>query len=197
MKYFLWINGKSVGPHDESDIRGLLETAAITAAALARIEGGKDEWNPVSSFPNLSNPMAHEVPAPTGNLAYVPKQEHRPIVESVIADVLMVIAALELLAASIGGWIVGSKTGDASLGWIIFGFGCFAGLVLLGFAKIIEHLNEAAQRLRQIESQLTKEPQQPAPLKQLRGESAQRLRQIESYLDSHHDAPVATASSDR
>jgi hypothetical protein len=197
MKYFLWINGKSVGPHDESDIRGLLETAAITAVTLARVEGGKDEWNPVSSFPNLSNPKAYEVPAPTGNLAYVPKQEHRSIVESIIADVLMIIAALALLAAPIGGWVVGSKTGDASLGWIIFGSGSFAGLVLLGFAKIIEPLNEAAQRLRQIESRLAEEPQQTAPLKQLRGESAQRLRQIESYLDSHHDAPVEAASSDR
>ena len=62
---------------------------------------------------------------------------------------LLGISVLEFIAAPIAGLAVGSE--NTSAGWSIFLGGVISALILLGFAKVIEHLYESAQRLRHIE----------------------------------------------
>jgi DNA-directed RNA polymerase subunit RPC12/RpoP len=76
------------------------------------------------------------------------------IEKSGVADALSVIAVLELIAAPIAGLIVGQD--NTFFGWMIVLSGLMSGLILLGFARVIEHLFESAQRLRRIEILLQK-----------------------------------------
>lgn len=63
---------------------------------------------------------------------------------------LSIIAVLNLIAAPISGLVVGQQS--PSMGWLVFSGELIGALVLLGFSKVIEHTNESAQRLRQIET---------------------------------------------
>jgi hypothetical protein len=74
--------------------------------------------------------------------------------ESVVAMALTVVAALELIAAPIAGLVVGSD--NTFRGVAIFTGGFTGGLILLGFAKVIDHSYEQAQRMRRIERLLLK-----------------------------------------
>jgi DNA-directed RNA polymerase subunit RPC12/RpoP len=76
------------------------------------------------------------------------------IEESYVASVLSFIAVLELIAAPFAGFIVGHD--NTLFGWMVFLSGLMGGLILLGFARVIEHLFESAQRLRRIEILLQK-----------------------------------------
>ena len=66
-----------------------------------------------------------------------------------IASALEVIAVLEFIAAPIAGLGVGSDNTFA--GWVIFLSGVISGLIFFGFAAIIRHLHQSAQRLHRIE----------------------------------------------
>jgi len=72
--------------------------------------------------------------------------------KSTIADALKVFAGLDFLGAFIGGLSVGQGyNGNSELGWAIFAGGVLGGLILFGFASLIEHAKESAERLKRIE----------------------------------------------
>jgi hypothetical protein len=73
-----------------------------------------------------------------------------PIEGSITALVLSIIAAIDLVAAPFAGLIIGG-TNNEQTGWEIFLGGTVAGLVLLGFARVIENTWQSAQRLARIE----------------------------------------------
>ena len=72
-----------------------------------------------------------------------------PIEESGVAIALTVIAGVEFVAAPLAGLALGSD--NAQVGWLIFLSGIISGLILLGFARVIQHTSESSQRLRRIE----------------------------------------------
>ena len=107
-------------------------------------------------------------PAPTPTTP--PKFELPPIEDSGVATTLTVIAVLEFIGAVIGGLVVGigdrryvsaehsdvgvaysTSTGRPEIGWLIFCSGILSGLVLLGFARVIQNTFESSQRLRRLE----------------------------------------------
>ena len=83
-----------------------------------------------------------------------PPPSYRRVEGSGVAGALTAIAVLEFIASPIAGVVVGSES--TSLGWLVFVCGVNSGLILLGFGRVIEHLYESAQRLRQIEMLLQK-----------------------------------------
>lgn len=152
MKYFLWIDGKQDGPFEPEAIREMLDGGHIHNVTLALPEDGGGEWSPIKSFPGVIEPpkplepvVAPSPPAPIP----VPVFSLPPIEESSVATVLTVIAALEFIAAPIAGLGIGSD--DALIGWLVFVSGVISGLILLGFAQVVEHTSESSQRLRRIE----------------------------------------------
>ena len=72
-----------------------------------------------------------------------------PVEDSVVASFLTIIAALQLIAAPVAGLIIGS--GSPQAGWLVFLSGVVSGLILLGFARVIENTSQSAQRLQRIE----------------------------------------------
>ena len=94
-------------------------------------------------------PSPVSVPVSTDTPASPSSPKYRPIEGSGVADALFIIGVLELIAAPIAGFLTDQK--NTSLGWIIFLSGLVSGLILLGLARVVEHLNESAQRLRHIE----------------------------------------------
>lgn len=93
-----------------------------------------------------------------------------PIQDSAVASALTIIAVLEFIGAVIGGLVVGigerhyvsaehsdvglaysTSTGRPEIGWLIFCSGVLSGLVLLGFARVIQNTFESSQRLRRLE----------------------------------------------
>lgn len=88
-----------------------------------------------------------------GKGVYAPADQRYTVVDkSDLALVLTVIAVLQLIAAPAAGLLVGQNS--LPLGLTIFLSGLLSGLILLGFAKIIEHLYECAQRLRNVDRAL-------------------------------------------
>lgn len=79
-----------------------------------------------------------------------PTTQEYPLVEkSNLAFALTIIAVLQLIAAPVAGLVAGQES--FPLGLIVLLIGLTSSLVLLGFAKIIEHLYECAQRLRNVD----------------------------------------------
>jgi endogenous inhibitor of DNA gyrase (YacG/DUF329 family) len=76
------------------------------------------------------------------------------LIESNAADALTFFAVLNFIGAVIGGFIVG--TNDIGEGCLIFICGVFGGLVLLGFAQIIDRLFKCSERLENIETLMDK-----------------------------------------
>jgi hypothetical protein len=99
---------------------------------------------PKSPEPTTKPPPAPaEAPAPASlSLAGVEK--------SGIAELLSIVAFLELGAAPLAGLAFGEDS--KFFGWTVFISGLVSGLILLGFGKVIEYLNESAQCLARIES---------------------------------------------
>ena len=62
---------------------------------------------------------------------------------------LRIFAVLNLLGAVIGGLSYADK--DGSIAFLIFSGGCLGGLILLGFAEIVNHTSQTAKRLERIE----------------------------------------------
>jgi hypothetical protein len=109
------------------------------------------------SKPPVPAPPTPAAPAPTSTpvVTSPPAPKYRYVEESGVALALYIIAGLEIFAAPIAGFIVGQES--TSTGCLIFLGGLISGLILLGFARVIEHTYESAQRLRHIEFILAKD----------------------------------------
>ena len=83
------------------------------------------------------------------------------IEKSGVAVALSIIAVLEVIAAPIAGFAVGQD--NTSVGWMIFLGGLTTALILLGFASVIEDLDESAQRLYRIEILIQKASEEKTP----------------------------------
>jgi hypothetical protein len=149
MNYSLWIEDKSQGPYDIEQIRQMLKDRAITTQTLCLPEGSSgDEWHPIANVVPLyyAKPVgAQSVQVPSSSAFSA-----RRLSSSGTASALQIMAILEFVAAPIAGVAVGSENG--SLGFIIFISGILSGILMLGFARVVEYLYETAQRLRHIES---------------------------------------------
>lgn len=157
MKYFLWIHGKQDGPYESEQIREMLGSGSIAAITLGRPEDGTGEWGPIGNFTGVTESVTSSEPAPTPQPAPAqnPAFSLPPIIEgSGVAVALTIIAVLEFIGAPIAGLVVGSD--NAPVGWLVFVSGVVSGLMLLGFARVIDHLYESSQRLRRIEMLIQK-----------------------------------------
>jgi hypothetical protein len=76
-----------------------------------------------------------------------------PVKSSEVASALTFFAVLELIGAVIGGFAIGTGGGfnDAEHGWLIFIGGVLSGLILLGFARVVDYSFQSAQRLERID----------------------------------------------
>jgi DNA-directed RNA polymerase subunit RPC12/RpoP len=91
-------------------------------------------------------------PPPTPAPATPQKFELPPIEDSAVSGFLTFIAALELIASPIAGLVIGSDYhGDTVTGWLVFLSGVISGMMLLGFARVIQNTFESAQRLKRLE----------------------------------------------
>jgi hypothetical protein len=86
---------------------------------------------------------------PTPTLTTPPKFSLPPIEDSVVSMILTFIAALEFLGSIAAGFIVGSENTEA--GVLFFVGGIVSGLILIGFATVIQNTYESSQRLRRLE----------------------------------------------
>ncbi len=59
-----------------------------------------------------------------------------------IAAAMAIIGVLNFIGSVVGGFLLGSQNAEA--GWIFFGAGMMGGLMLLGFAAVIENTKAAA-----------------------------------------------------
>jgi F0F1-type ATP synthase assembly protein I len=104
---------------------------------------------------NYMPPDKETLPLPDANAA-MPASESTefklpPLEDSVVANVLTFVAAIELIAAPIVGVSIGSDRGNVEAGWFVVVGGLISGLILLGFARVIENTSRSAQRLHRIE----------------------------------------------
>ncbi len=76
--------------------------------------------------------------------------------DSAIAGCLTVFAVLNFIGGVVGGFFVAMNQTDFPLVLSVFAAGLLSGLILLGFASIIEHTKASAMRLRRIEIILEK-----------------------------------------
>ena len=145
VRYYLWIDSKQDGPYEPAKIRALIDSSKITDSMLAHPEDGTGDWLPISSYPQI-----FEIPKPApATPAATPKFTLPPIEDSVVASALTIIAVLEFIGSPIAGLGVGSD--NAELGWVVFVSGVISGLILLGFARVIQNTFESSQRLRRLE----------------------------------------------
>ena len=183
MKYYVRAAGDSqvFGPYSLDDIRQQLSTGCLRPDFEAHPSEGQTHdalkrstaWLPLLSICPLDTiPVAQPAASsrsPASGSAFPrrdPDQPFRPaassrssesgsgeVEQAGVALSLAVFAWIQLVAAPIAGFLVGSEH-SAYFGWVIFLAGFVSGLVLLGFARVIEHLCEVAQRLRRIEGAL-------------------------------------------
>jgi hypothetical protein len=121
--------------------------------------------NPQPSTPRWLNSLAKMFEPPMSSPSPQPSTP-APIIDklqtgenSSVAFALTFFAVLDFIGAVIGGYAVGVGDGDNSngeLGWLIFLCGVLSGLILLGFARVIEYSFQSAQRLRRIEMLIQK-----------------------------------------
>lgn len=71
------------------------------------------------------------------------------IKESGVSTALTVIACIEFLISPLAGFGVGQDNPEAGL--VIFLSGLISGLILLGFARVVQNTYESSQRLERIE----------------------------------------------
>ena len=131
MKYHLWISGNSVGRHDELDVRQLIESGAIRPSTLTRQEGSDGAWKQISGVVNLIKRSNVAESSSTPKISETARLTQREISRSLVADALMIVAGLHLLAAPIIGFAVNQKTNDEVLSVVLAVAGMGAGLILL------------------------------------------------------------------
>jgi hypothetical protein len=159
--------GLVVGPIAREQLQKLVDSGLIGADSQACYEGSED-WQPLATFvrptekteakplPVKSSPVQAVVSNPPSPATQqVPEFKLPPIEGSAVADALTCVAVLEFIAAPIAGIGVGS--GNTLAGWVIFLSGVISGLILLGFAKVIDHTSQSAQRLLRIERLLQRD----------------------------------------
>ena len=176
MRYFLWIKEKQTGPFNLDQIVALFEIGTITPATLCFEEDGVGDWTAISRFPQIMNaaPPAHTSVNQTVKSTVQNKVESHRVEEilfketsvekSAVAEFLSIIAIIEIVLSPIVGLVIGANE-NAQLGWLIFVSGITGGLILLGFARVVEYLYESAQRLRRIEVLLLKANNKIPPAK--------------------------------
>ena len=112
---------------------------------------------PVRSQPKeVPKPPEPPKPAPTpptpAPAPQAPEFKLPPVDDSHLAGFLTLIAALEFFASPIAGLIIGSDDhGSEVKGLLVFLSGVISGLILLGFARVIQNTFETSQRLRRLE----------------------------------------------
>jgi len=143
MKYFIWIGEKQDGPYNASQIIEMILSATITKQTLYLPEGGSSDWEPLSKIYTSLFAEAYP-PQPAQHQFRLPAIE-----DSSVAKALTIIAALELIGSPIVGLGVGSD--NAEVGWLVFISGVISGLILLGFARVIQNTFESSQRLKRLE----------------------------------------------
>jgi hypothetical protein len=126
---------KEIGTNSYLECSGKTWTLVPGANGLELQEGKRQK----SSSAGVASSVAPEYPS---------------VEKSNLAFALSIIAVLQLIAAPVAGFLVGQES--QPLGWTIFLTGLISGLILLGFAKVIEHLYECAQRLRHVDGFLQK-----------------------------------------
>jgi DNA-directed RNA polymerase subunit RPC12/RpoP len=105
-----------------------------------------------SQLKEAPKPPEPPKPAPTPPIpapATPPRFELPYIQDSAVASALTFVSVLEFIASPIAGLGVGSD--NTELGWLVFVSGVISGLILLGFAGVIQNTFESSQRLRRLE----------------------------------------------
>ena len=160
MKYLLWIDGKQNGPYESERIRELLLEGRVASVTLCHQENGVGEWCPISDFPEITNPpkppepITPPIESPASTTAITKPAFSLPPIETPgVASALTFFAVLDFIGGFVGGLMVGTAEyhPNPGLGLLIFVSGVLSGLILLGFAAIVENTKESAQRLRRIE----------------------------------------------
>ena len=148
MAIYVQRQGEEYGPYEDADVKKHLAEGFLLSSDLARSDGDQD-WTRLDDLVDArSRPPA--IPRQRQ-----PRPKYRHVEESSVAFVLTIIAVMELIVAPIAGIAVGQES--TFTGWMIFLSGLISGLILLGFATVIEHTYESAQRLRHIEFVLCKD----------------------------------------
>src|SRR5438876_536813 len=161
MNYFVRAPGdsKMYGPYSLADIGHQLGTGGMRPDFEAHPAEGQSHgalmrstaWLPITSVCPLDSITQTQPPASSQATASGGSQ----IEKSGVALLLSGFAWIELIASPIAGLAVGLQQ-SAYFGWMIFLSGFVSGLILMGFARVIEHLSESAQRLHRIELVLQK-----------------------------------------
>lgn len=214
MKYFLWLDSRKDGPHDEAQVRELLDSGDISPDTLAIPEDSDGVWEPLSGLlekqPLPVPPEGSDSTPPEGSGSTPPVEpaEHAEatnptlgpestirdetastkapsmrtsdVQQSIVAQILFGLGCLELIGGPIAGGflMVDGPSSMKSVGLPIILAGVFGGLILIGFATLIEHGYESAQRLRQIELCIKREQ-----------EDKERLRQIDLAFETEKTNP--------
>jgi hypothetical protein len=123
----------------------MIYSLKIPEGTLGVPEDGTGDWSPVRTNLKIFEPPK----LPQSVSAMISLYKLPEVVESKVANALGAIAALELVASPLVGLVCGYE--NAELGWCLFFSGIISGLILLGFARVIENTSESAQRLTRIE----------------------------------------------
>ncbi len=112
--------------------------------------------------PARSQPTKPPIQLPSPTPARVPELRLPAVEDSVVAAVLTVIAALDIIGALISALVIGignpfvTDDGKPEFAWLIFISGILSGLILFGFARVIQNSAQSAQLLRRIEMLIQK-----------------------------------------
>lgn len=155
MRYYLWLNEKQDGPYHSDGIRRMLYEKKISELTLATPEHGNGEWIPINRIEEITS-FPSPTPKPANKINESPIS--LPLVQSsTIAGILMVIASVDILGSLLGGFAIGSGSNGNVIDGVCFGVGgVLGGLLLLGFACVIDNTSETSQRLNRIEMLIQK-----------------------------------------
>jgi len=170
MKYYVRAPGDSKmhGPYLLSDIREQISKGELRSDFEAHLAEGQSygalkrsaAWMPLTTVYQLERGVgvgAQEAVLPQ---VLAVSRSIRKTEKSGVATALSAVAVLELVASPIAGIMLASQQAGY-LGWMVFVSGVVSGLILLGFATVIDHLFEFVQRLREIEYLARKIADQP------------------------------------
>jgi hypothetical protein len=104
-------------------------------------------------------PPKPAAPAPTPPTvpASKPAFSLPPVEDTGAGSAFILFAVLVFIGAIIGAvYVGGGDDGKPGLGCLIFACGILSGLILIGFAIVIENTNESSQRLSRIEMLIAK-----------------------------------------
>lgn len=156
MNYYLWISGTEHGPYTLEQIRAAVADGTINVQQTARTEDSND-WKPLSQIARVTEPKATPAAQPAQT---PPKPAPTPATKtsggfrsSSLVAVFQFFAVLNFIAAGIG--LLIGLIGQSGAGWVVFASGIGSGFLLLGFATVIDSLQEMVVRLRNLERAAT------------------------------------------